>query len=238
MKDEMKKDYESALAFWDSSFYESDEDKKSDLAEEIPEDSWKDLATSEKMLKAAESLSSYDKVLDYGCGYGWATILMAKSGCKNITAVDVVPNSIDLAAHYAKVYKTEGPITFKHIPFDWLQTCSEDSFDAALCSNVIDVVPTEVADSIIAGLARVVKKGGRVIIGMNYYTEPVADPARGITIKDGNSMFVNDVLRLVLHTDEEWSQRLSQYFEIEKLDHYAWPGEPVEKRRLFFLKVK
>ena len=238
MNDEMKKDYANSVDFWNNAFFESEEDKENDLKETVPEDAWRELSTADKILDAISTLKDYDKVLDYGCGYGWASVLMAKTGSRNINSVDVVPNSIDLAKHYAKVYGVEEATSFSHISFNWLEETEASQFDAAFCSNVIDVVPEEVANGIIKGLARVVKKGGRVIIGMNYYTEPKNDPERKIEIKEGNYMFVNGVLRLVLRTDEEWISLLEKYFEVEKLDHYAWAGEAEEKRRLFFLKVK
>lgn len=42
-------------------------------------------------------MSGCKKVLDYGCGEGWAGITINKSGCGDVTCVDVVENAITLA---------------------------------------------------------------------------------------------------------------------------------------------
>ncbi len=49
-------------------------------------------------------------------------------------------------------------------------------------------------------------------------------------------LFQNGVLRLLSLDDESWKRRLSPYFEIERLDYFAWPNEKKETRRLFLLK--
>ena len=84
-------------------------------------------------------------------------------------------------------------------------------------------------------LERMMKKGSKIIIGMNNYVSPEAAEKRGLTVKEGKYLYSDGILRLSLISDEEWSEILSKYFRIEKLDHFAWPGEEKETRRLFFL---
>ena len=47
---------------------------------------------------------------------------------------------------------------------------------------------------------------------------------------------MDGVLRLVSRTDEEWARLFSPLFEVESLEHFAWPGEKEERRRLFRLR--
>ncbi len=44
------------------------------------------------------------------------------------------------------------------------------------------------------------------------------------------------VERLVSRTDEEWAGIFSPRFTRESLEHFAWPGEEKETRRLFRLR--
>ena len=78
----------------------------------------------------------------------------------------------------------------------------------------------------------------RIVVGLNYYMKTDQVSTRGFEVKNGNMIYIGGVLRLVNRTDEEWSDMLSSLFTVEKLDHFAWPGEATETRRLFFLKTK
>ena len=54
--------------------------------------------------------------------------------------------------------------------------------------------------------------------------------------EDGCRLYVDGVLRLVSRTDEDWTARLAEHFTAEGPDHFAWPGEKAETRRLFILR--
>ncbi|MBO4824358.1 MAG: class I SAM-dependent methyltransferase [Lachnospiraceae bacterium] len=96
--------YNNTLKFWNQVFEMSEEEKKLFLKELNPETDWKELAPSEKLREiVTEHLSGCKKVLDYGCGEGWAGIALNKSGCKDVTCVDVVENAILLAEFLASV---------------------------------------------------------------------------------------------------------------------------------------
>ena len=62
--------------------------------------------------------------------------------------------------------------------------------------------------------------------------------ARNIELVDGYRLYMDGVLRLVSRSDEEWIQIFSPWYDIEKLEHFAWPGEETETRRLFYLRKK
>ena len=61
---------------------------------------------------------------------------------------------------------------------------------------------------------------------------------RNIQFEDGVYLYMNCVLRLVNLSDQEWMDLFTPYFDIIKLDYFAWPGENKETRRLFILKKK
>ena len=233
MDDKTRKDNQTLIEFWNTAFAMSEEEKE-EYRKNIED--WKELAPSEKLFHAAELLGSKKKVLDYGCGNGWAGIIAAKSGCTDVTAVDVSENGVEAARFLSGLYAVEDRMHFSAVSPDWLSTVPDGIYDGFFCSNVLDVIPTETAKEIIREVARVVTDDASVVIGLNYYMSPEKAAERGIELVDGNCVYMNGVLRLVSLSDEEWTDVFSPYFTVEKLDHFAWPGETKETRRLFFLR--
>ena len=235
MEDRSSKDNKTLIEFWNNAYNISEEEMEE--CRKDP-DSLKGLVPSEKLFHAAETLGSRKKVLDYGCGMGWAGIVAAKSGCPDVTAVDVSETGVRSAEEFAKLYGVQDAVHVSLVSPDWLSTIPDGTYDGLFCSNVLDVVPSVTAEEIIREAARVVTDDASVVIGLNYYMSPEKAAERGIELVVGNCVYMNGVLRLVSHSDEEWTELFSPYFTVEKLDHFAWPGETEETRRLFFLNVK
>ena len=238
MNEDLRIDYEKAKSFWNAAFA-MDEDAKHEAATTADHDNgWKEQAPSEKLFLAAQSLGQCKRVLDYGCGRGWASIIAAKSGCPNVTAAEVSENAAESARFYAKLYGVDDHVAVQHVSDTWISEVPAESCDGIFCSNVLDVIPEAVAEGILAGFARIAEKNAPVIIGMNYYMEPKDNPERKMTVRNGNCVYLDNVLRLVCRTDEEWTETFGRYFAVEKLEHFAWPGEETERRRLFYLRKK
>ena len=227
-------DNRKLIEFWNSAFAISEEDRAEER--ERGQDGWKDMAPSEKLFNAACSLASKKKVLDYGCGSAWAGIAAAKSGCSDVTAMDVSAGAAEMAGFYADLYGTADRMHISCVAPDWLSSVPDGTFDGIICSNVIDVVPPETAGYIIKEFSRIAAGDAVVIIGMNYYMSPEKAAERGTELVDGNMVYVDGVLRLVSRSDEEWAEMFSEYFSVKMLDHFAWPGEQKETRRLFVLE--
>ena len=238
MNDNLRKDYEAAKRFWNTAFAMDDEAKKIAESTVDRDNGWKELATSEKLFCAAQSLGRCKKVLDYGCGKGWASIIAAKSSCADVTAVDVTENAVQSAQFSVKLHGVEQCVTVQYVSDQWICAVPDAFYDGIFCSNVLDVIPEAVGEAIIANFARIAKNGASVVIGMNYYMEPKDNPEKKMTVKNGNHVYLNDILRLVCRTDEEWTETFSRYFTVEKLEHFAWSGEETERRRLFYLRKK
>ena len=238
MNEQMKKDYDSLLSFWNGAFALTEEERKQTEEEVDPGDGGRSLAPSQKLWNAARSLGSRRCVLDYGCGSGWAGIAAAKAGCRHVVCADTATNGIEAARLYGRLMGTENAIEYVHIPADWLSRQPEGRYDGLICSNVLDVIPTEAAEEILRHAARAVTADADVIIGLNHYMEPKEDAERHITLQHGNHIYVNGILRLVSRTDAEWEELLERYFAVIRLEHFAWPGETAERRRLFFLRKK
>lgn len=235
MDDKTRKDNETLIEFWNSAYVISEEEMEE--CRKDP-DSWKELVPSEKLFHAAGSLGNRKKVLDYGCGMGWVGIVAAKSGCPDVTAVDVSETGVRSAEEFAKLYGVQDQVHVSMVSPEWLSAVPDGTYDGLFCSNVLDVVPSVTAKEIIREAARVVTDDASVVIGLNYYMSPEKAAERGIELVDGNCVYMNSVLRLVSLSDEEWTEIFSPYFTVEKLDHFAWAGETEETRRLFFLMKK
>lgn len=225
---------QNLVRFWDEAMTLSEDENQS---QEEPGD-YSELAPSQKLFLAAKELGEYERVLDYGCGTGWASIVAAKEGCPEVIAADLGEHILETLAFYATMYGVKDAVKPTLITNKWLKETPEGSFDGVICSNVLDVVPLETGEEIIRFLARVCKKGSKVVIGLNFYLDPEAAKKRGMKLEDGKYLFVNGILRLVSLPDKEWEKRFEPYFKIEKLDYFAWPGEKAETRRLFLLKRK
>ena len=236
MAERTARESQTLISFWDKAFAMSEEEKKQMLEGEVED--WKELAPSEKLFKAACGRGQRKKVLDYGCGNAWASIIAAKSGCVDVTAVDAALGAVQAARLYAERYGVSGCVNSECVSSDWLQGIPAGTYDGLICSNVLDVVPPDIAEAIIRELARVTARDGIVVIGMNYYLSPEVATAKGLELVNGNRLYIDGVLRLVSRTDEEWERIFSPWYTVEKLEHFAWPGETKETRRLFWLRKR
>ena len=220
--------------FWNQVFL-MDEKTKQEIKDNLKEEDYVSLAPSEKLFNGVKDLSSCKNVLDYGCGNGWASIVLAKSKCKKVTSVDTSANSIDNLRFYASIFKVDNIDAFP-IDFYWLSKEKDSIYDGLVCSNVLDVVDEDTSNMIIKDLNRVLKKGAKIIIGLNYYISAESAKEKAIVFENANELYVDGVLRLLNKSDEEWINSFSKYFKVIKLDHFAWPNEEKETRRLFYLE--
>lgn len=234
MTRQMETDYENSIDFWNKALSSAPEDYRGEID---CNEAWEQIG-SEKLIKLlCEQVKGWDHVLDFGCGRGWALAVLVKNDAGNVTGVDVAPNAIASAGYYAKAFQIEDKVTLEAVSTDWLGNQEENLFQHAISINVLDVVPDEVAEEIIRGLYKVCKKGATLLIGMNPCFEGAELTREGFSYRD-HYLYVNGILRVNNHTDEEWSRMLSKYFTIDRLEHFKWDQETDERRRLFYLTKK
>ncbi len=116
-----------------------------------------------------------------------------------------------------------------------LKSVTPESFDGIVCSNVLDVAPMETSREIVKELARIAENEAKIVIGLNFYMSKDMAEKRKIELVEDKYLFSDGVLRLTSLSDDEWKDIFTQYFAVENLDHFAWPGEEKETRRLFLL---
>ncbi len=238
MENELQNVNDKSLEFWDKAFVANTPEYEEYLKTVTKDSDWKDLTASEKLADSLAAFVGCKKVMDYGCGEGWGSVGIAKSAQCTVDAVDTAEHGCHLATLVTAAFGVSDKVSVRKIDVDFLDTVQSESYDGIFCSNVIDVLPEEIAGSIIRNFSRITSRGAKIVIGMNHYMEPKENAEKHVTIKNGNNIYVDDVLRMVSRTDQEWTRILSRYFSIDKLEHFAWPGEPEEKRRLFYLSKK
>ncbi len=233
MKD-IKKVNSDLVEFWNEAI-KLPEDYKEQV-KNSSDNSVMDLVPAQKLFDAVKELGSCKKVLDYGCGSGWGAFVAASSGCDDVLAVDLGQDIIDSLRFYAEVLKLD--VKGEVIDENWIKSAPSMTYDGLVCSNVLDVVPLETAEMIIKEMARITTSNAKIVIGLNFYISEEMASKRKIELVDGMYLFVNNVLRLSSLSDDEWKNIFAPYFDVVKLDHFAWEGEPVESRRIFVLKKK
>ncbi len=214
--------YKNLLQFWDNNF------KVSQYDDSIVEN---DLVPNNIFV---EELSKFKNLncLDYGAGNGWASYILAHNN--NVLSVDSSKNAIDIIEHYKVVFELDSISTLK-IDTDWISK-TNDKFDLIFCSNVLDVLPLDISKDIISNFNRILNNNGFLIVGLNYYLD-LEIASKAYTLK-GKEVYIDDILRLVSLTDDEWEDIFSSYFDVIELKHFSWPGEINDSRRLFVLKKK
>ena len=232
--DRIEKDNETLIAFWNQELTLTEESKEE--LKQFNDSDWKQIVPSGKLFDAVKGLANKKKILDYGCGSGWASIVASRSGANDVTAVDVVKDGIDAVKLYADAFKAN----FKtlYIEPDWLSKQPSETYDGIVCSNVLDVIPLETSKEIIKELARVATPDADIIIGLNFYFDEEIAKKHDMHFEDGHRLYIKGILRLVNLTDQEWKDLVSPYFNIVKFEYFAWHGELKETRRLFYLKKK
>lgn len=224
------------VEFWNQAIVLDEEYKKEVL--EASDFHVSGIAPSEKLYLAVKELGACKKVLDYGCGTGWAACAAAEAGCNDVLAVDLGENIIEYAKFHTERFHLQEKVKTQLVNASWIKSAPSSAFDGLVCSNVLDVLPLETSTEIIKEIARITISGATIIVGLNFYLSKEMAEARNMQLVDDMYLFVNDVLRLTSLSDDEWKNLFSPYFEVMKLDYFAWEGEPKESRRLFILKKK
>ncbi|MDD3831247.1 MAG: class I SAM-dependent methyltransferase [Clostridia bacterium] len=223
------KEYENALTLWND---------------------WFNNATPQAIDEASMGNTTFDnaianlvngatRILDFGCGAGWASVIMAMlSDNQQIVAVDQAPNSINYAIITAKLSQQDGKINFVVADDTYLNNVRESSFDAIFSSNVLDVVPEDITQRMLNGFARVLGNGSKALIMLNPYIDSEYAGKGGFIEFQPNYFQKDGNLRIVNKTDEQWVDTFSRYFNVARIEHFNFEGENTSRPRRLFTLVK
>ena len=219
-------EYQAALTYWDEVFKTHDVEKLEGafLGCEVLENKLKELAL-------------LHKILDFGCGTGWASLFLAQVGCASVVGVDQSNNAINIASDNAKLNNLSSQLQFICADEHYFDSVYDNTFKGFFSSNTLDVIPFDFAEKILLQVKRVCSSTAKIFIMINpYLTEEIKE--RNELQQISSDSYARDgVLRCVNKTNDEWINILEKYFTLVSYDEFKFDEEPLGyKRRLFILK--
>lgn len=221
-------EYQAALTFWNDYF-----DK---LQPEKLEGATVGCTYLELKLK---ELVSADKLLDFGCGTGWASLYLKQVGCKDVTGVDQAANAIDVAIETAKLNGFTDGITFIAGDETYFNHVEDNTFEGFFTSNTLDVIPNDVTLKILAQINRTCKPDACILIMLNPYLTLEMNEKIKMEQISKDIYTKNGILRCVNRKTEEWITIFENNFILETYDEFECDDEPKGfGRRMFGLRNK
>jgi 2-polyprenyl-3-methyl-5-hydroxy-6-metoxy-1,4-benzoquinol methylase len=107
------------------------------------------------------------KVLDYGCGDGRFTSLLAEKNCA-VTGADISEKALSFAKQYVK---SAGFVKLNSYKTDF----TDNSFDIAFCLDVIEHADDNTVKNFISEFSRILAPKGKLVISVPSELVPVAD---------------------------------------------------------------
>jgi cyclopropane fatty-acyl-phospholipid synthase-like methyltransferase len=222
------KEYQAALTFWNDFFKKEKPEKLhgASLGCTYLEDKLKELV-------------DVHRVLDFGCGTGWASLYLKQIGCEDVTGVDQAANAIDIATETARINGFTDGVTFIKGDDTYFDNVKCNVYDGFFSSNTFDVIPTEVTTRILTQVKRICMPNARILIMINpYLTQELNEKIKMEQISQ-DSFTKNGILRCVNRTKDEWVNIFEQYFTLETYDEFECDDEPKGYgRRMFGLRNK
>lgn len=176
-------------------------------------------------------------VLDIGCGWGYGLFAAKLLGSKMNYGLGIDPseNAVNVIEETCYLSDIHG-IDAKAGTHDILSIYDDQSFDGIICSNTLDVVPSETSDEIIFEIKRLLKPNGWLLLKFNFILDDALIERIGMKEIDKNTYAVNGVLRGVNHSTEEWLSKFAGFSVIEQAEFQRNPTGP--KDRVILLKKK
>jgi len=112
------------------------------------------------------------KVLDVGCGIGDFVRFRA-----NTIGADINSHNVDYCVRQGLDAKL---IEDNHLSF------ADDSFDGVMLDNVLEHIPSDMADSVIDEIRRVLKPGGNIVVGVPGRKGYDSDPDHKVYYTEDN----------------------------------------------------
>ncbi len=103
------------------------------------------------------------RVLDAGCGTGNFTLKLARIGCE-VVGIDISSHMLERAREKVRDYDEDLPVSFRRMDVTDLDFSAE-SFDDVFSMATAEFIPAEEKEVYIEEMLRVVKPGGRVLVG-------------------------------------------------------------------------
>ena len=181
--------------------------------------------------------SECKKVLDFGCGTGDVIFQCYEFG--NIDSglgIDLSETGIEFAKKFASVNKYNN-LDFKVGDISYFDNFADGSFDGIILSNVLDVMPKDVALKTFKRLTDLLAPKGLMFVKLNPFYEKSDMKEWGLTQIKDNLFEENGVLRYRELDTASWKQSFEKHYEIIRYLEFPYPWQE-GMNRLFLLQKK
>lgn len=181
--------------------------------------------------------SKCKNILDFGCGTGDVIFQCYEFGNMNYgLGVDLSQTGIDYARKMTLVNNYHG-LNFDVGDISYFDSYEEGSFDGIILSNVLDVMPKDVAVTTFIRLTELLPPKGLMFVKLNPYYDKEDMKKWGMTqIKD--NLFEEDgVLRYRELDTVTWKHSFEKSFNIIRYLEFPYPWQE-GMNRLFLLEKK
>ena len=181
--------------------------------------------------------SKCKNILDFGCGTGDIIFQCYEFGNMNYgLGVDLSQTGIDYARKMTLVNNYHG-LNFDIGDISYFDSYEEGSFDGIILSNVLDVMPKDVAVTTFIRLTELLPPKGLMFVKLNPYYDKEDMKKWGMTqIKD--NLFEEDgVLRYRELDTVTWKHSFEKSFNIIRYLEFPYPWQE-GMNRLFLLEKK
>lgn len=161
-----------------------------------------------------------ERILDIGTGYGFSLVTACVLGekVKYGLGIDTSVNAINFINKTCEKSNIKG-IEYRVGGVEELEKIEDESFDGIICSNVLDVIPTQTANEIIKNMIRILKKDGIILLKFNFLlTEDLIKKINMEKVED-NAYAINGILRGVNLETSAWIEKFP-FFKTVKIDTY------------------
>ena len=115
------------------------------------------------IFESANLIDAGCSVLELGCNVGATSIVLAAMKA-NVTAIDINPDYVKIAALNAESYGLEGRIRFVHVADTTRLPFDDAQFDVVICNSVLEYVSHAALRSVQREIDRVLKPGGTIAV--------------------------------------------------------------------------
>lgn len=220
------REYEDAKAFWNSFFAET---KPEAILGKKYEDT-----NFNALLRAG--LDGAQSVLDYGCGDGWGLFEMyhTKAFTQGL-GIDASENGVRYANECVALSNLGAVLQFAQGD---AETLGESAFDFILTVNVLDVIPAQDCERILAALYRALKPGRRMLVCLNpEFTHEDLTGWIGMEQR-GEYYYKNGILRAHSQTRAQWTRLFERFFTVERIETFILQEREKEHPRVGYLLKK
>lgn len=181
--------------------------------------------------------SKCKNILDFGCGTGDVLFQCYEFGNMDSgLGIDLSETGINFAKEFATVNKYTN-LNFEMGDISYFDNYNGKPFDGIILSNVLDVMPKDIALKTFKGLTKLLAPKGLMFVKLNPFYEKTDMKQWGFTQIKDNLFEENGILRYRELDTASWKQSFEKHYEIIRYLEFPYPWQE-GMNRLFLLQKK